>query len=140
MKSRIARSVSSNVFLEGSVVNDDRSSASDESRYYSYRIPIRMTPEERKVIGRSAYALNRSISRYLVELATKGPNFLPEEKARLRMLLTVFREAQSELQGLLGMSLFADATQGKAEICGSIREAMRLLATLSEQLERRLHG
>lgn len=121
-------------------MNEDRSLASDETRHFSYRIPIRMTPEERKVIGKSANALNRSISRYLVELATKGPAFLPEEKARLRLLLAMFREARKELQGLLGMSLFADATQGRADVCGRIREAMRLLATLTDQLERRLHG
>jgi len=38
------------------------------ARHFSYRIPIRMPPEERRIIGRSANALNRSISRYLVEL------------------------------------------------------------------------
>ena len=120
-------------------MNEDRPPASGEARHFSYRIPIRMTPEERKIIGKSANTLNRSISRYLVELATKGPAFLPEEKARLRLLLSMFREARGELQGLLGMSIFAEATQGRADVCGRIREAMRLLSMLIEQLERRLH-
>lgn len=120
-------------------MNEDRPPAREETRHFSYRIPIRMTPEERKIIGKSATTLNRSISRYLVELATKGPAFLPEEKARLRMLLAMFREARGELQALLGMSLFVEATQGRGDVCGRIQEAMRLLLTLSEKLERRLH-
>jgi hypothetical protein len=99
-----------------------------------------MTAEERSVIGKSAYALNRSISRYLVELAIKGPTFVPEEKARLRFLLALFRDAQGQLQELLGMSLFVEATQGRKDIECRVREATRLLTTLTEQLERRLHG
>ena len=121
-------------------MTEDSSDGSYSARHFSYRIPIRMTAEERSVIGKSAYALNRSISRYLVELAIKGPTFVPEERARLRLLLSLFREAQSELQGLLRFSLFTEATQGKAEVCHRVHEAIRLLATLTEQLERRLHG
>jgi hypothetical protein len=120
-------------------VNEHRSSASGATRHFSYRIPIRMTLEERRIIGTSATALNRSISRYLVDLAVKGQTIRPEEKSRLRILLVMFREAHTELQGLLGMSMFADATAGRAEVQGRVQEAIRLLATLTEQLERRLH-
>ncbi len=44
---------------------------------FPVRIPIRMTPEERARIGQTACALNRSISRYLVELATSEVNTRP---------------------------------------------------------------
>lgn len=127
-------------------MNENRSPASSDARlittdarHFSYRIPIRMTPDERKIIGKSAQALNRSVSRYLVELATKGPAFRPEEKARLRFLLSLFREARGELEGVLGMSRFADITHSRADVCAKVREAMRLLSSLVEQLERRLH-
>lgn len=47
---------------------------------YPVRIPVRMTKAERALIGKSAGALHRSISRYLVELATSGKATLPSDR------------------------------------------------------------
>jgi hypothetical protein len=120
-------------------VNEDSPPSRATTRHFSYRIPIRMTPEERRIIGRSACALNRSISRYLVELATNPAPFQPEEKARLRSLLALFKETGRELEGLLGMALFAEAGRASGEVRRRLQEANRLLAALTDQLERRLH-
>ena len=120
-------------------MNEKRPPASGDTRHFNFCIPVRMTAEERRIIGRGATALQRSISRYLVEVATKGSHIRPEERARLRILLTAFGDTERELQGLLGLSLFHEATKVRPEVGRRLQEAIRLLKTLSAQLERRLY-
>ena len=43
-------------------MNEDISPASDSIRHFSYRIPVRMTPEERRIIGKSATALRQELA------------------------------------------------------------------------------
>ncbi len=110
---------------------------------YPVRIPIRMTEAERAIIGKSACALNCSISRYLVELATSEkapkPALLSEDKARLRFLHALFHGATEKLQTVLSSERFAAGTG--EEITGAratLEETLRLLDAIGQELGRRI--
>ena len=109
---------------------------------YPVRIPIRMTDKERAVIGQSACASNRSISRYLVELATLGKSPTPmENQARLKFLHALFQGATEKLQAVLASERFAQGTG--EEITGaraSLQETLRLLDAIGQELGRRIVG
>jgi len=102
-----------------------------------------MTPEERAIIGKAACALNRSISRYLVELATreKAQNsaLLPEDNARLRFLTALFHGATEKVQAVLLSERFTQGTgEENAFAKVSLQEVQRLLEMMDHELKGRL--
>ena len=109
------------------------SSVSTPQRRFPVRVPIRMTEAERATIGKSACALNRSISRYLVEIATVTRlRSCHEEKTRLRFLCVLLGEAAEKVQS---------AQEGRKEIAEvrvALQEAARLLETIAHELKRGL--
>ena len=107
---------------------------------YPVRIPIRMTLAERALIGQQATALHCSISRYLVELATRSKPPLPaSDKARLRFLQALFAGAVEKVQAALASPRLA---QGEGEdIMGArvcLQEVLRLLDAIGQELGRRV--
>ena len=130
--------------------------ASSHAPRYPVRIPIRMTQEERATIGKSACALNRSISRYLVELATTTPAsvagegknqkavLLPEDKARLSFLRALFHRATEKVQAALASERFVgnggsgSESADKAGVKTSLEETLRLLDAIGQELGRRI--
>lgn len=123
--------------------NNNPSSASFPSSVsrYPVRIPIRMTQAERAFIGRSATAIHRSISRYLVELAMQGgkPPLQPEDKARIKFLLALFAGTTEKVQTALHSPRLAQGND--AEIVGArlcLQEVLRLLEVIGQELQRRL--
>ena len=62
---------------------------------------IRMTKAERATIGKRACALNRSLSRYLVSLATEEAALVTQrETVRTELLVTLFRNAVQKVREL----------------------------------------
>ena len=107
---------------------------------YPVRIPIRMTDKERAVIGQSACACNRSISRYLVELATleKSPTPL-ENQARLKFLYSLFQGASEKMQAVLASERFIQGTGEEITAArASLQETLRLLDAIGQELGRRI--
>ena len=117
-----------------------RTSSESQGRY-PVRIPIRMTEAERAVIGKSACAMNRSISRYLVELATTGKSsLLPEDKARLKFLHALFHGATEKVQAVLHSERFSQTQSAEEITCAktSLQEVLRLLDAIGQELGRRI--
>jgi len=107
---------------------------------YPVRLPIRMTQAERAVIGKSACALDRSISRYLVELALQGkPPLLPEDRSRLTFLHALFHGATEKVQAALAsepVALGGGKESTAARVC--LQEVLRLLDAIGQEIGRRL--
>ncbi len=111
---------------------------------FPVRIPIRMTPEERARIGQAACALHRSISRYLVELATSevntrpNPFSTPEETVRSHFLIALFAGATEKVRAVLTSERLAMETENE-EIAGAkaaLQEVLRLLEAIGQELRR----
>ena len=115
-------------------------SALASQRRYPIRIPIRMTRRERAVIGKRACSLNRSISRYLVELATAGPvGATPEDRARLTFLYALFQSGIEKVQTTLDLPVLSP--EGGAEVRqarASLLEVARLLEVIGHEVRRRI--
>ena len=109
-------------------------------RRYPIRIPIRMTPRERAVIGKRACSLNRSISRYLVELATlESGGASPEDRARLTFLYALFQSGIEKVQAALDSQVLL--REGGTEVCevrASLQEVLRLLEVIGQEVRRRI--
>jgi len=118
---------------------NDPSFAPVSSRY-PIRIPIRMTQAERASIGKRATALNRSISRYLVELATRDrAQLLPEDRARIQFLIALFAGATQKVQAALASSRLSQSSEpdiASVRVC--LQEVLRLLEAIGQELGRRL--
>ena len=109
------------------------SSVPTPQRRFPVRVPIRMTQAERAAIGKNACALNRSISRYLVEIATVAKfGFCHEEKTRLRFLCVLLGEAAEKVQSAQGRGIEA------GDIRAALQEAGSLLETIAQELGRGL--
>ncbi|RYF50241.1 MAG: hypothetical protein EOO38_06135, partial [Cytophagaceae bacterium] len=92
--------------------------AAEKPGAYDYRIPIRMTREERAVIGKKAQDNNLSVSRYLVTVATCETDIRPEDQARLLRLKSYFDDAATRLQNLTILPLFRAQDEGATPVCG----------------------
>lgn len=107
---------------------------------YPVRIPVRMTQEERARIGQHATALSRSISRYLVELATRSkPPLALQDKARLKFLHALFTGATDKVTVALASSRFVESHEEEvvhARVC--LQEVLRLLEAIGQEMGRRL--
>lgn len=111
---------------------------------YPVRIPIRMTAEERAVIGKAACALHLSISRYLVELATaKEANtsvqLRPEDRARVQFLQALFQGTSEKIKAVLVSERFVHGEGEEvraAKFC--LEEVLRLLTAIGVELGRRI--
>lgn len=115
---------------------------------FPVRIPIRMTAEERAVIGKAACALHLSISRYLVELATTkeagtaaaAPAQLgQEDRARVQFLQALFQGAGEKIKAVLNSERFVRGDSEDiqvAKIC--LEEVLRLLNAIGVELGRRI--
>ena len=103
---------------------------------YPVRLPIRMTQAERAVIGKSACALDRSISRYLVELALQSAS-LPQDRTRLTFLHALFHGATEKVRAALVSERLAHGGGGQsARVC--LEEVLRLLNAIGQELERHI--
>jgi len=103
---------------------------------YPVRMPIRMTEAERAVIGKSACALDRSISRYLVELALQSAS-LPQDRTRLTFLHALFHGATEKVRAALVSERLAHGGGGQsARVC--LEEVLRLLNAIGQELERHI--
>jgi len=115
---------------------------------FPVRIPIRMTQEERARIGQAACALNRSISRYLVELATSGANTrtppfsTQEEAVRVKFLVALFAGATEKVRAVLASErLNQTGQEEESENAGAkaaLQEVLRLLEAVGQELGRRI--
>ena len=107
---------------------------------FPVRLPIRMTGEERAIIGKAAFLHNRSISRFLVELATlEKPPLRGEERARIRFLHALFSGATDKVKTALASERWANE-EGE-EIAGArecLQEVLRLLDAIGQELGRRI--
>ena len=108
--------------------------------HYPCRIPVRMTVAERAAIGRSACAADQSVSRYLVELATKGRASGPEDKVRLRYLRALLRDGAEKIEILLNSPILSSGDREIAQVRGHLADAGKLLVSLSLEVGRRLDG
>lgn len=108
------------------------------SSRYPCRIPIRMTPGERAIIGRKATALNLSISRFLVESGVSDKPGYAADPARLRYLQVLFQDAADKAKALLASPLFAVKNELNSEVKMRLEEAAYLLKALAGELARRL--
>ena len=104
-----------------------------ERERYEYRIPIRMTRGERVLIGRSACAVNMSVSRYLVENATTKRPLKAEDGARLRYLQELFAQTSLSVDALLPL-----VSEREGAVHPQIKNAAQLLRELSAEIARRL--
>jgi len=111
---------------------------------FPVRIPIRMTQEERAQIGQAACALNRSISRFLVELATqeKGTRTSPfstQEAVRLKFLVALFAGATEKVRAVLASERVAQIGEGEkseSSAKAALQEVLRLLEARGQELGR----
>jgi len=106
---------------------------------YPVRLPIRMTQAERAVIGKSACALDRSISRYLVELALQSASQpQPQDRTRLTFLHALFHGATEKVQAALASERMTNGEgdeSAAARVC--LQEVLRLLEAISQEIGRR---
>ena len=107
---------------------------------FPVRIPVRMTQEERATIGKNACALNRSISRYLVELATgSNARLLPENKAQTKFLQSLFHAATEKVRAVLTSERLAQGTGEETVYArATLGETLRLLEAIGKELGRRI--
>ena len=103
---------------------------------YPCRLPIRMTQEERAIIGKKACALNLSISRYLVENGVGDKQ--REDPARLRYLQILFQDAADKAKSLLASPLFTPKDELTRDVRARLEESAYLLRALAGELARRL--
>ena len=109
-----------------------------KKRRYPYRIPIRMTHEERRLIGQLACAVNLSVSRYLVESSLTGRAKREKDRARLQSLLALFEDTGDRIQRLLLSPLLAGKEAIVTEARTRLEKTLTLLVTLGNELRRRL--
>lgn len=112
---------------------------------YSYRIPIRMTREERARIGQKAQAANLSMSRYLVTSAMyydeqeRHETDLSEgDQTRLRRFQSYFDEAATRLRSLSALPIFKGPGGDEMQRAARLRETLCVLESLSTEISRRL--
>lgn len=100
-----------------------------------YRISIRMSAEERKIIGRKATLAHLSISRFLVETALHEGAMSPQDKMRLRWLLTLFEKTAERLTSLSDCPAI-----GRAEpaVRQELAAALHLIEALTEEMRKRI--
>ena len=108
-----------------------------ESRY-PCRLPIRMTPGERSIIGKKACALNLSISRYLVASGIGDKQNQAQDPARLRYLQILFQDAADKAKILLASPLFTPGDEVTRDVRARLEESAYLLKALAGELARRL--
>ena len=116
------------------------SSEPSESRY-PCRLPIRMTPGERAIIGKKACALNLSISRYLVTSGVgekQGQPGQAQDPERLRYLQILFQDAADKAKLLLASPLFTPGDELTRDVRARLEESAYLLKALAGELARRL--
>ena len=100
-------------------------------------VPVRMTASERAAVGQKAYALNVSVSRFLVERGI-GNQAQASDTSRLRYLHTLFDDAASRAKALLASPLFAVKNEHTADAKLRLEEVAYLLKALAGELARRL--
>ena len=100
-----------------------------------YRISIRMSAEERKVIGRKATLANLSISRFLVESALSEAAMLPQDKMRLRWLLTLFEKTGERLRSFCDCPTLKRAEPTTRQ---EMLAALHLVEALTTEMRKRL--
>jgi uncharacterized protein (DUF1778 family) len=100
-----------------------------------YRISIRMSAEERKLIGRKATLAHLSISRFLVETAVHDGAISPHDKMRLRWLLTLFEKTAERLASL---SECPTIVRAEPAVRQELTAALHLIEALTEEMRKRI--
>jgi len=94
---------------------------------FPIRLLIRMTKAERAIIGKRACALNRSLSRYLVSLATgEAALFTQRETLRTKLLVTLFQNAVEKVRAM--PTLDASLERPLRVALGEVLNALEALA------------
>ena len=114
---------------------NDKNSPAPRANRSLYRISIRMTTDERKIIGRKAFLANLSVSRFLVEAACSEAALLPQDRTRLRWLLALFHRTGERLRSL---SLLPLLSQAGPEARQELLSVLRLIEALEEEMRKRL--
>jgi len=100
-----------------------------------YRIAVRMSAEERTRIGRKATLAHLSISRFLVESALSEGTLLPQNKTRLRWLLTLFERTGERLRSVVACPALRRAEPATRQ---ELTAALHLVEALTEEMRKRL--
>ena len=115
-------------------MNDPTSRAPKEKKPL-YRISIRMTSEERKIIGQKATRVHLSLSRFLVESALSDEVITPQDKARLRWLLSLFEKMSDRLRSLSDCPALLRAEPAVRQ---ELTAALHLVEALMQEMRKRL--
>ena len=106
---------------------------------FPHRMLIRMTEEERRILGRRSHAAYLSLSRYLVQTAMQGKAPPTQaEKEQLERLLFLLKRAATILTQLLGNARALRLTGADKEMEGYLENAVDLMTRLCNELKRRL--
>lgn len=113
---------------------DEDTPSQPKDKKSTYRISIRMSVEERKILGRKATSAHLSLSRFLVETALSDTVIAPQDKARLRWLLTLFQRTRDRLRAL---SASPALSQMDAAARQELRATLHLIEALTEEMCKR---
>ena len=106
---------------------------------YPRRMLVRMTEEERRLLGKRAHASYLSLSRYLVQTAMQGKSPPTQaEKEQLERLLFLLKRAATILTQLLGNARALRLTGADREMETYLANAVDLMTRLCNELKRRL--
>ena len=106
---------------------------------YPRRMLVRMTEEERRVLGRRSHAAYLSLSRYLVQTAMEGKAPPTQaEKEQLERLLFLLKRAATILTQLLSNARILRLTGANREMESHLEAAVELMTRLCNELKRRL--
>ena len=113
--------------------------ATNTSLRYPRRLLIRMTDEERRVLGKRAHAAYLSLSRYLVQSAMQGKAPPTEaEREQLERLLFLLRRAATILTQVLGNARVLRLTGVDRDMESHLVNAVELMNRLCQALKKRL--
>ena len=121
-----------------SSVSSKRHALSSALRY-PRRMLVRMTEEERRLLGKRAHASYLSLSRFLVQTAMQGKAPPTQaEKEQLERLLFLLKRAATILTQLLGNARTLRLTGADREMESYLENAVDLMTRLCNELKRRL--
>lgn len=113
-------------------------STSETTVRFVHRLLIRMTREERRLLGRKAHAAEMSLSRFLIQSAMRGKTPPTQaERAELESLMFLLRRAANILNRLLANTRAMRLVGADAEIENELKNARELLVRLLAELRRR---
>lgn len=107
--------------------------------HYPRRLLIRMTDEERRVLGKRAHASFLSLSRFLVQTAMQGKAPPTQaEREQLERLLFLLKRAATILTQLLGNARVLRLTGVDRDMESHLVNAVDLMNRLCSELKKRL--